>query len=334
VEYDGYSNFNTVYYAFLTLDSQPNPDSPRDIGWDGKAIYETMTLAPVMEVMTKTDPPWHNQYEWQRSKIAAMMDYCKSNGKTWMWAIGGWSDLQRTITDAQIPSLVDQVVGLLKLGGDGVDFDWEHLSTNSDPSVVKQQRPVLGKLVSALRKALNTNGMIDKHISYTTRWNCFWRSENAHLYGALTFASDGECLDNFASMDSTDDVSWVNLMMYDAAPGTAFVDQQHFNMTAYQTVLERGAANIDKSKIIMGFEPGHQATNGIWEGFDIDLDVIKYMKSNKYGGIMFWAINEADKTENPRTPTSATHAWQGDVGKNSQYIASLVSVSKTDHIFV
>merc|ERR1712232_1182236 len=292
VAYDGYSNFNTVYYAFLTLDSAPNADNPNDKQWDGSAIYETMTLAPVLDVMNKTDPEWKNPYEWQRSKIAEVMDYCSANGKTWMWAIGGWSDLERTISDEQIPTLVQQVVALLKLGGDGVDFDWEHLSTSSDAAVNSQQRSVLGKLVSALRKALNDNGMSSKHISYTTRWNCFWTSADAHKYSALTFASDGECLDNFAAMSSTDDVSWVNLMMYDAAPKTAFTGQTYFNETTYKTVLQRGAEVIDKKKIIMGFEPGHQATDGVWEGFDIDMSVISYMKEQAYG-IMFWAVNEA-----------------------------------------
>jgi len=37
---------------------------------------------------------------------------------------------------------------------------------------------------------------------------------------------------------------------------------------------------------------------------------------------MFWAINEADSTQNSATPGSSAHAWQGNVGMNSQYIAS------------
>jgi len=128
-DYHDYSNFNTVYYAFLTLDHSPNPDSPRDNGWTGDDIYETMTLAPIMEVITKTDPLWDNQYEWQRSKMQTVIDDCASAGKTFMWAVGGWSDLQRTLTDAQIPAFVDKIVDLLEYEGDGVDFDWEHLST-------------------------------------------------------------------------------------------------------------------------------------------------------------------------------------------------------------
>jgi len=332
--YDGYQPFNTVYYAFLTLDSHPNADSPRDVGWDGSALYETMTLAPVMDVMNKTDPAWENPYEWQRSKIAAVMNACKSKGQVFMWAVGGWSDLQRTISDAQIPALAEQIVGLLKLGGDGVDFDWEHLSTSADASVNTQQRAVLGKFISALRSKLNANGMSDKHISYTTRWNCFWSSADAQQYGALTFASDGECLDTF-SHASPSDVSWVNLMMYDAGPGTAFKGKRYFDIATYQSVLQAGTKIIDKSKIVMGFEPGHQATDGIWEGFDIDFQVIDDMMQQGYGGVMFWAINEAATDQNAGTPNSSKHTWQGNTGANAQYIASnAASLSKAQAIVV
>lgn len=328
--YKGMEPFNTVYYAFLTLDQHPNPESPRDGVWDGKAIYESMAAASVIEVMTKTDPAWKNPNEWQRVKIQKLIDDCKARGQTFMWSIGGWSDLQRTIQDEQIPALVDQVVGLLQLGGDGADFDWEHLSTSSDAALRQQQRAVLGKFFKVLRKALDAKGMKEKHISYTTRWNCFWTSNDAVKYGALSFASDGECLDTF-SHASSDDVSWVNLMMYDASPGTAFKDKNYFTVDTYKAVLTLGAQTVDKSKIVMGFEPGNQAAKGIWEGFDIDFEVVDYMKSNGYGGVMFWALNEESTAKNPGTPSSKAHPWQGSTGANSQYIAkNIISLSSSD----
>jgi hypothetical protein len=323
--YSGYEPFNTVYYAFLTLDSAPNAKSPNVKQWDGKALYETMTLAPVEEVMTKTDPLWENPFEWQRSKVAKVMGDCAVAGKKFIWAIGGWSDLTLTIGDDQIPLFTEKVVSLLKLGGDGVDLDWEHLSSGSQQHQ-QQQRTIVGKTVKALRKALDANGMPEKTISYTTRWNCFWRSSEASDYDALPFDSDGECLDTL-KYASADDISWVNLMMYDAAPGTAFKGVMYFTFKQYKAVLELGASIIGKSKLVMGFEPGHQAGEGVWEGFDIDLQVIDYMKEGQYGGIMFWAMNEADSTMNAETPTSASHAWQGNVGNNSQYLAGLASPS-------
>lgn len=76
-----------VFYSFLALDSNPDPDHPHVAGWDGKAIYDTMTAADVLEVMQQ------RTYNWQRVKIEAMMQACKANGTKFIWAVGGWSDL-------------------------------------------------------------------------------------------------------------------------------------------------------------------------------------------------------------------------------------------------
>ena len=147
------NNFNHVYYSFLTLDKQPNPDNPHNKQWDGKSIYESMTAADVISVMTKTDPSWKNDNEWQRVKIQALIDECHAKGKKFIWAIGGWSDLTETIGDDQVDSFVNYCVRVLKTSGDGIDFDWEHLSDNKD--ILSQQRHILGKIFPKLRKALD-----------------------------------------------------------------------------------------------------------------------------------------------------------------------------------
>ena len=41
----------------------------------------------------------------------------------------------------------------------------------------------------------------------------------------------------------------------------------------------------------MGFEPGYQAAGGIWEGMEVDKQVIDYIEENNFGGIMFWSAN-------------------------------------------
>ena len=317
--------FNVVYYAFLTLVQRPNADNPPQAQWDGSAIYESMTLADVQEVMEVTDPAWENPHNWQRVKIQDAIDKCKAAGSLFMWAIGGWSDITKTISDAQIPLFVEKVVQLLRLGGDGVDFDWEHVSQykHSDEALFRQQRAIIGKTISALRKGMDAAGMHDKHISYTTRWNCFWTSADAHNHAqAKTFDSDGECLDTFQNMESMDQLSWINLMMYDAGPYSAFEGVQYFGPKQYQAVLDASAAaGVPKHKIVMGFEPGFQAVKGVWEGFDIDFAVINKMKSEGYGGAMWWAMNEDKATKNPATPTSSVHQWQGTTGANAHYIA-------------
>lgn len=56
------------------------------------------------------------------------MKNVKDNGKKWIWAIGGWSDVTKTIRPNQIDTFVSKCVALLKHAGDGIDFDWEHLT--------------------------------------------------------------------------------------------------------------------------------------------------------------------------------------------------------------
>ena len=92
---------NHVLYSFLTLDETPNPYSPNKKCWNGKAIYESMSGGDVLTVMTKTDPAWQNQYEWQRVKIDALIQATHEIGGKFVWAIGGWSDLTKTIQDKQ-----------------------------------------------------------------------------------------------------------------------------------------------------------------------------------------------------------------------------------------
>lgn len=59
-----------------------------------------------------------------------MIEACKKSGSKFIWSTGGWSDITMTLRPDQVDSFVDKVVELLRIGGDGIDFDWEHLSTN------------------------------------------------------------------------------------------------------------------------------------------------------------------------------------------------------------
>lgn len=311
------ANCDHVLYAFLCLDHHPDPDYPHRKVWNGLAIYETMTAADVIVVMTPTDPAYLNPYDWQREKIVAMAQAVHNQGGKFIWSIGGWSDLTMTIAEVQIPVFVDKCIRLLKLQrgtlADGIDFDWEHLS--QDPVLKQQQRETLAKTLHALRKAMDEHGMQNKTIGYTTRFNAFWDKAHGNKpAGYADFASDGEGLTvekTLKGMNSSlnDIVDWVHIMQYDVEP-------QQLNCTdkcdlqTYITTFNAFEKYVDKKKIVMGFEPGPQAAGGVWEGETVDKQVIDYVEQQNLGGVMFWAMNEA-----------GTSSSTGITGKNSQNLA-------------
>lgn len=295
-----YDSYTHLLYAFLTLDSAPNPGQPRDIGWNGQALYETMTLADVLDVMTLCDgcQPYENEYNWMRSKIVTLMDYCSQNGKKFVWAFGGWSDLKRTISDGQVDDVVAMLVELLEtVGGDGIDFDWEHLSEYKDinPSLHAQQRVIVGKVIVALKDALVAKGMADKLITYTPRYNAFL---SGGAYGSAPFKTDGEGSDVVEyvvanSAHGVDAIDYVHYMMYDinAQQGFPGAQEPYFVQEHYDAVIKSSLDYIPASKIVIGFEPGPQAYTGVWGGLQHDKDTIAYLRG-RVGGVMFWAVNE------------------------------------------
>jgi len=309
---------NHVLYSFICLDQHPNPDFPATKYWNGKALYESMTAADVIVVMTETDPHWENPYEWQRTKVAALIDSVHQNNGKFIWAIGGWSDLTKTLHEDQIPTFVDKCIELLKLGngtlGDGIDFDWEHLS--EDASIKDEQRMLLAKTMLALRTALDSEGMADKTVGYTTRFNAFWDDEHGNKPANYTlFASDGEGLKieetlNELGTSLNSVVDWVHIMQYDVPPSDLNCPDR-MTLDTYVGVFDAFEKYVDKDKIIMGFEPGHQAAGGLWEGNDVDKQVIDYIQQNNLGGVMFWAVNE-----------HASLPDTGITGKNVQDLAA------------
>jgi len=304
-----YDDYTHLLYSFLTLDSAPYPDAPRYIQWDGQAIYETMTLADVLDVMQLCDgcAAYENPNNWMRQRIVALMDYCTANGKTFLWAFGGWSDLKRTIGDDQVDTLVAMLVELLEtVGGDGIDFDWEHLSEykDIDNAVHAQQRQIVGKVIVALKDALAARGMADKLITYTPRYNAFLEGG---AYNTNQFKTDGEGIDIVeyvvANSDfGVDAIDFVHYMMYDinAQEGFQNAPEQYFVMEHYDAVIQSSLDYIPASKIVMGFESGPQAYTGVSGGIDHEKAIIAAIK-DRVGGIMFWAANEAAIASNGQT---------------------------------
>jgi len=296
-----FDSYTHLLYSFLTLDSAPFPDAPHDTQWDGQAIYETMTLADVLDVMVLCDgcAAYENPHNWQRQKIVALMDYCTENGKTFLWAFGGWSDLKRTIADDQVDTLVAMLVELLEtVGGDGIDFDWEHLSAykDIDNALHAQQRQIVGKVIVALKDALVARGMADKLITYTPRYNAFLEGG---AYNTNQFGTDGEGIDIVEyvvanSAHGVDAIDFVHYMMYDinAQEGFQNAPEEYFVEEHYDAVIQSSLDYIPASKIVIGFESGPQAYTGVSGGIEHEKNIIDYIM-DRVGGVMFWAANEA-----------------------------------------
>jgi len=85
-------------------------------------------------------------------------------------------------------------------------------------------------------------------------------------------------------------------MFYDQAPTDINAPSTGPSLDQYKEVLENVEKIFPKEKIMMGFELGFQYNHGIWEGLDMDKQVIDYLKQNGYGGIFVWALNQHPDT--------------------------------------
>lgn len=120
------------------------------------------------------------------------MDAVHANGSKFVWSIGGWSDCTETLDDENVESLADHIVQLIKVGkGDGVDFDWEHLSSNM--KLRDQQTKTIAHVLLTIRKKLDAAGLNHIETGWTTRWNAFYDDET-RPEGWKKFDSDGEGL--------------------------------------------------------------------------------------------------------------------------------------------
>lgn len=287
--------YSHVLYSFLTLDRSPSPDNIKNTYWDGKAIYDSYSWDDV----TKGYKDPNNK--WLLNKINMIKPITQEAGKKFIFAIGGWSDLNYTIRPDQVGLLTDKLVEVLKLSGaDGVDFDWEHLSQDANTGALspkrQEQLETLANVLKTLREKLDAEGMQDKLIGYTTRFNGFFESSKAHGFPS-DFNSDGEGIvvekwleKNGSSLDKV--VNWVNIMAYDVGP-SYMPNNQTWTMDLYKDVLSSFTKYVNPSLVVLGFEPGGQAAGGEWEGSSIDKQAIDYVANNNFGGSMFWAMNQA-----------------------------------------
>jgi len=108
-----------VFYAFLSLAPNPDPNHPPEEYWAGDAIYDTLCRYDVAYVLTH---PTDYNYNWARVKMVAQMEAQKSRMAKFIWSIGGYSDLTKGIKMEDVPKFVQKCVDLLQIGGDGIDF--------------------------------------------------------------------------------------------------------------------------------------------------------------------------------------------------------------------
>jgi hypothetical protein len=79
----------------------------------------------------------------------------------------------------------------------------------------------------------------------------------------------------------------------------------------FTTILDNFVkyGNISASKINMGFEPGHQADHGKWEGEEVDVSVAKEIAQNHIGGgVAIWAVNPTPSKTNNASQLCASAA--------------------------
>jgi len=129
-----------------------------------------------------------------------------------------------------------------------------------------------------LRRELDANGMKDKQIGFTTRYNSFWKEAPS---GWTPWPSDGEAIivDNHLKDQGSsisDTVNWVNLMVYDQSPSD-FGSPSGITIDTFKTVVTAVEKIVRKDRIVIGLEPGKQANDGKWEGLQTDKDIIDWV---------------------------------------------------------
>lgn len=135
-------------------------------------------------------------------------------------------------------------------------------------------------------------------LTWTTRFNAFLPDDNDYNYITAdsvrpnaTFVTDREGAKLWAQTASYFDT--VNVMGYDAAIQDPESGAMQLFKLDFAKVLQNfeKLGNVPKTKLMMGFGPGEQDAGATWEGMDADIDAMKYIKANGFGGGFIWAVN-------------------------------------------
>tara|TARA_Y100001958_G_scaffold27577_3_gene17527 strand:+ start:27008 stop:30967 length:3960 start_codon:yes stop_codon:yes gene_type:complete len=319
MEADHMHPYDVILYSFLTLVKEPDhinvPTIEVGVTDTAGTIYDTKYRKNIFDLDAT-----------EKIAISKVMDYCCENHKHFVWAIGGWSDTANTPQyshQTYIDNFVDNCVRLLKeVGGDGIDFDWEHFSDDlaTRDARIKGMADIMIKLK---KKLMEDPELANKSIAYTPRYNAFFDVKGDYNLPvkqprAIQLNTEAEGLQLFKHIrdlgaekfpgtpynDPTYVISHGNIMMYDIDARQGFArnvssgeeNPPSFILQDYKDVLESwGPANnnFKKNQIIMGFEAGYQPAGGVAPGKEVSKDAIAYMIEDDYtGGIMFWAAND------------------------------------------
>lgn len=292
--------YTQVNYSFVTLIQQTAPAQvacPICPIWDGNLYINTKPI----KFNDSTNGPMY--------ALENFVTRVQAEGKKAFISVGGWSDWARIDNDTNAETLATALEQLLKeTNADGIDFDFEHLSTYLSKNGKATDFDLFAEMINALSKNLKAANVAAK-ISYTTRFNAFGPKEkdpapyasNLPKTKPCTVATDGtnRSLCYFASDNEgaylwpkiKNSVDYVNIMAYDATTGQAD-GSIAIKFDAAKVAQTFVAGGVPASKIIYGFEPVQQAAGGQDAGLTANKKSTDALRAERAGGILLWAINQ------------------------------------------
>jgi len=124
-------------------------------------------------------------------KNHALFKEVKNNGKLFIFGMGGYSDTKGFMRLDQVQSFADKVAHLLGTVGDGINLDFEHISSSGNK---QEQLKVMAHLLHYTRRALISARIKWKEITYTCRYNAIYNDTN-RPEGFKKHDSDGELVE-------------------------------------------------------------------------------------------------------------------------------------------
>ena len=312
--------YTDVSYSFLTLQASPpywlNTCTAPDCKlWDGSGIYaKGVAITETSDVI---------------KDVKDFVTTVQGQKKQAILALGGWSDWTAIGSTANAEKIASILVNAVqKSGADGLSFDFEHLTAFADPNSavsVPSEFANFSHMINSVRKQLDAANLKDVFLTYVTRFNAFGvtakspspygTNTNALLAPGCQTSDDGtkriQC--HYVS-DNEGEVIWplikdshphVEIMSYDAGPNVTFEPQ-----ACLKTFT---AGGVPKNSVLYGFEPVVQAGGSThWLGETAAKSAIDYTKKNNFGGVLFWAVNQANQGTMPCTLASYASGAVGD----------------------